>query len=96
MALSKLPADVGDENGETVIDERKIRIKPLPQKKVSKESKPAKAPVDLPVSDVGSVRRLVNFNLLQDFYIYLCFFLDFSVRYAMYKYLNVHYHSKHR
>ncbi|KAH1059859.1 hypothetical protein AAZX31_02G108200 [Glycine max] len=57
MALSKLPADVGDENGETVIDERKIRIKPLPQKKVSKESKPAKAPVDLPVSDVGSVRR---------------------------------------
>lgn len=30
VALSKLPADVGDENGETTIDERKIRIKPLP------------------------------------------------------------------
>ncbi|VAH15967.1 unnamed protein product [Triticum turgidum subsp. durum] len=29
-AVSKLPADVGDENGETVIDERKIRIRPLP------------------------------------------------------------------
>ncbi|KAG5087932.1 hypothetical protein AAZX31_01G052300 [Glycine max] len=61
MALSKLPADVGDENGETVIDERKIRIKPLPKKKVSKESKPAEAPVDLPVSDVGSVRRTSSY-----------------------------------
>ena len=30
IAVSKLPADVGDENGETVIDERKIRIRPLP------------------------------------------------------------------
>jgi len=58
MALAKLPADVGDENGETVIDERKIRIKPLPKKIASK---PARAPVDLPVSDVGSLRRLVNF-----------------------------------
>ncbi|KAG5059520.1 hypothetical protein JHK87_000549 [Glycine soja] len=61
MALSKLPADVGEENGETVIDERKIRIKPLPKKKVSKESKPAEAPVDLPVSDVGSVRRTSSY-----------------------------------
>jgi len=32
VSLSKLPADVGDENGETIIDERKTRIKPLPKK----------------------------------------------------------------
>ncbi|KDP41268.1 hypothetical protein JCGZ_15675 [Jatropha curcas] len=54
VAISKLPADVGDENGETIIDERKIRIKPLPKKTVSK---PPQAEVDLPVSDVGLVRR---------------------------------------
>ncbi|KAI4328513.1 hypothetical protein L6164_020862 [Bauhinia variegata] len=54
VALSKLPADVGDENGETIIDERKIRIKPLPKKP---GSKPPAAPSDLPVSDVGLVRR---------------------------------------
>ncbi|KAJ7523248.1 hypothetical protein O6H91_18G043300 [Diphasiastrum complanatum] len=30
VASSKLPADVGDENGETVISERKIRISALP------------------------------------------------------------------
>eukprot|EP01018_Ginkgo_biloba_P036517 Gb_02659 [translate_table: standard] len=30
IAISKLPADVGDENGETIIDERKIRISALP------------------------------------------------------------------
>ncbi|KAM7250246.1 hypothetical protein ACFE04_022129 [Oxalis oulophora] len=54
VAISKLPADVGDENGETIIDERKIRIKPLPKKIIPK---PPQAPVDLPVSDVGLVRR---------------------------------------
>ncbi|KAK3222910.1 hypothetical protein Dsin_009935 [Dipteronia sinensis] len=54
VAISKLPADVGDENGETIIDERKIRIKPLPKKIVPK---PPQAPVDLPVSDVGLTRR---------------------------------------
>ncbi|KAJ7943390.1 appr-1-p processing enzyme family protein [Quillaja saponaria] len=55
VALSKLPADVGDENGETIIDERKIRIKPLPKKNIPK---PTQAPViDLPVSDVGLARR---------------------------------------
>lgn len=59
VAISKLPSDVGDENGETIIDERKIRIKPLPKKTAPK---PPKAPVDLPVSDVGLVRRSVNFN----------------------------------
>ncbi|CAL0315215.1 unnamed protein product [Lupinus luteus] len=55
VALSKLPADVGDENGETVIDERKIRIKPLPKKNIPKP------PVDLPVSDVGLVRRTSSY-----------------------------------
>ncbi|PRQ40695.1 putative CRAL-TRIO lipid binding domain, Macro domain-containing protein [Rosa chinensis] len=54
VAMSKLPADVGDENGETIIDERKIRIKPLPKKTAPK---PPQAPVDLPVSDVGLARR---------------------------------------
>lgn len=58
MAISKLPADVGDENGETIIDERKIRIKPLPKKTAPK---PPLAPVELPVSDVGLLRRSVNF-----------------------------------
>lgn len=57
VAISKLPADVGDENGETVIDERKIRIKPLPKNTVPK---PPQAPDDPPVSDVGLVRRLVR------------------------------------
>lgn len=56
VAISKLPADVGDENGETIIDERKIRIKPLPKKTIPK---PPQAPVDLPISDVGLARRSV-------------------------------------
>ncbi|CAK8577284.1 unnamed protein product [Lathyrus sativus] len=54
VALSKLPADVGDENGETIIDERKIRIKPLPKKSVSR---PSDVAVDLPVSDIGLVQK---------------------------------------
>ncbi|GAU39778.1 hypothetical protein TSUD_220220 [Trifolium subterraneum] len=57
VTMSKLPADVGDENGENTIDERKIRIKPLPKNKVPK---PPREPVDLPLSDVGMVRRSVN------------------------------------
>ncbi|XP_045810682.1 protein GDAP2 homolog [Trifolium pratense] len=63
VAMSKLPADVGDENGETTIDERKIRIKPLPKTKVSK---PPREPVDLPVSDVGVVRRTSSYNSFLD------------------------------
>lgn len=63
MAISKLPADVGDENGETILDERKIRIQPLPKKTIPKPPQP---PADLPVSDVGLVRRLVNFNTSQN------------------------------
>ncbi|XVF43190.1 hypothetical protein PTKIN_Ptkin02bG0020600 [Pterospermum kingtungense] len=63
IAISKLPADVGDENGETIIDERKIRIKPLPKKTIPK---PPKAPVELPVSDVGLVRRNSNLDTYLD------------------------------
>ena len=51
--MLKLPADVGDENGETVIDERKIRIKPLPKKQVRRPPEP---PADVPVSDIGTIR----------------------------------------
>ncbi|XP_010532599.1 PREDICTED: protein GDAP2 homolog [Tarenaya hassleriana] len=54
VAISKLPADVGDENGETVIDERKIRIQALPNKPVDKATT---APVERPVNDLALVRR---------------------------------------
>lgn len=67
VALSKLPVDVGDENGETIIDERKIRIKPLPT--VSGSIPKALTPSeDLPISDVGlKMRRLVtSFTLTQE------------------------------
>lgn len=78
MAISKLPADVGDENGETTIDERKIRIKPLPKVKKS-APRSSQSPMDVPVSEVGLVRRLVNltyarmsaFNCVQEFWQYL-------------------------
>lgn len=88
MALSKLPADVGDENGETVINERKIRIKPLPKPR-RKIPKPPKEPVDLPVSDVGLVRRSVNFNLVRDLiFTYFIFHSRLLVSPTMYDYLN--------
>ncbi|GMI87420.1 hypothetical protein like AT1G69340 [Hibiscus trionum] len=54
VAISKLPADVGDENGETIIHERTIRIKPLPKKTIPKS---AQASAELVVSDVGLVQR---------------------------------------
>lgn len=57
LALSKLPADVGDENGETVIDERRIRIKPLPKKKTG--TRIPQISNDLPVSDAVVTRKLV-------------------------------------
>lgn len=64
IAIAKLPADVGDENGETVIDERKIRIKPLPNLKKG-IPKPPHVSMDLPVSDsIGLARRLVPANSL--------------------------------
>ncbi|GJN20747.1 hypothetical protein PR202_gb08164 [Eleusine coracana subsp. coracana] len=57
IAVSKLPADVGDENGETVIDERKIRIRPLPAGVVER------AVMDLPLSDSGSSLKRSSFKL---------------------------------
>ncbi|KAI3710418.1 hypothetical protein L2E82_40198 [Cichorium intybus] len=59
IAISKLPADVGDGNGETIIDERKIRIKPLPNVKKT-NPKPPRSSLDVPVSDLGMARRLVT------------------------------------
>lgn len=62
IAISKLPADVGDENGETVIDERKIRIKPLPNLKKN-VPKPSQTSTDLAVSNIAAARRLVSTNM---------------------------------
>ena len=90
VAISKLPADVGDENGETIIDERKIRIKPLPKKTIPK---PPQAPVELPVSDVGLVRRSVNSfmikSLIFPYFLNILFLvLDWS-NISMCRYCNV-------
>ncbi|XP_047149925.1 protein GDAP2 homolog isoform X2 [Vigna umbellata] len=62
VALTKLPADVGDENGEIIMEERKIRIKALPKRSVSR---PPEFAIDLPVSDVGLVSR--NSSYLDSF-----------------------------
>ncbi|XP_062200868.1 uncharacterized protein LOC133903483 isoform X2 [Phragmites australis] len=61
IAVSKLPADVGDENGETVIDERKIRIRPLPAGVVDRTV--TAAPIDLPLSDSGLAFKRSSFKL---------------------------------
>jgi hypothetical protein len=58
-AALKLPADVGDESGETFIDERKIRIKPLPTGD-SKTPIPALADIPLPDSGLTMRRRWVH------------------------------------
>ncbi|KAG2548783.1 hypothetical protein PVAP13_9KG216585 [Panicum virgatum] len=55
IAISKLPAHVGDENGETVIDERKIRIRPLPAGAIDRTV--TSTPLDLPLSDPGSALK---------------------------------------
>uniref|UniRef100_A0A0E0M846 Macro domain-containing protein n=1 Tax=Oryza punctata TaxID=4537 RepID=A0A0E0M846_ORYPU len=60
IAVSKLPADVGDENGETVIDERKIRIRPLPAGATDRTA--TTAPVDLPF-DSGLASKRSSFKL---------------------------------
>ncbi|KAF0898805.1 hypothetical protein E2562_011879 [Oryza meyeriana var. granulata] len=60
IAVSKLPADVGDENGETVIDERKIRIRPLPAGAVDRTA--TTAPIDLPF-DSGLASKRSSFKL---------------------------------
>ncbi|KAK8317232.1 hypothetical protein V6Z11_A13G093800 [Gossypium hirsutum] len=62
VAISKLPADVGDENGETINHERKIRIKPLPKKVIPK---PSQSPAEVPASDVGLVQRSVPVQILE-------------------------------
>ncbi|KAF3784906.1 Ganglioside-induced differentiation-associated protein 2 [Nymphaea thermarum] len=56
VSVSKLLADIGDENGDTVIDERKIRIKPLPAMSaaIPKVSSPV---LNLSVSDIGCTQR---------------------------------------
>nr|XP_043640180.1 protein GDAP2 homolog isoform X2 [Erigeron canadensis] len=56
IAVTKLPVDVGDVNGETIIDERKIRIKALPNMKKTNPKAPQTS-VDIPVSDRGLARR---------------------------------------
>ncbi|KAL5231376.1 hypothetical protein ABZP36_030152 [Zizania latifolia] len=55
IAVSKLPADVGDENGETVIDERKIRIRPLPAGAVDRTA--TAVPIDLPFDSAMTLKR---------------------------------------
>uniref|UniRef100_A0A0E0DS44 Macro domain-containing protein n=1 Tax=Oryza meridionalis TaxID=40149 RepID=A0A0E0DS44_9ORYZ len=60
IAVSKLPADVGDENGETVIDERKIRIRPLPAGATDRAA--TTAPIDLPF-DSGLASKRSSFKL---------------------------------
>jgi hypothetical protein len=55
IAVSKLPADVGDENGETIIDERKIRIRPLPAGATDRTV--AAASLDLPLDSGLALKR---------------------------------------
>jgi O-acetyl-ADP-ribose deacetylase (regulator of RNase III) len=57
VAISKLPADVGDENGETVIDERKIRIQALPNKPPPRSFP---TPLERPSTDLTLLRRNSN------------------------------------
>ncbi|KMZ57603.1 hypothetical protein ZOSMA_84G00410 [Zostera marina] len=56
VSLSKLPFDVGDENGETLINERKIRIKPLPVLPTA-TNKTTINELHFPVDDFGMARR---------------------------------------
>ncbi|KAJ4961504.1 hypothetical protein NE237_021414 [Protea cynaroides] len=65
VAVLKLPADVGDENGETILDERKIRIKPLRAVTSTAPKLPSDV-ADLPVSDVGLTMRR-NSSYLESF-----------------------------
>ncbi|KAG0457426.1 hypothetical protein HPP92_022266 [Vanilla planifolia] len=62
VAISKLPADVGDENGETVIDERKIRIKPLPVTS-STITNTSSATVDIDIHDSGLTLKRPSFHV---------------------------------
>lgn len=62
VAISKLPTDVGDENGETVIDERKIRIKPLPVLSTT-ATDTSTTSVDIPINDSALTLRRSSFHL---------------------------------
>lgn len=62
VAMSKLPADVGDENGATTIDERKIRIKPLPAVSIN-VPKALTTQSDVPLRDAGPPARRTSFRL---------------------------------
>jgi hypothetical protein len=56
IASSKLPADVGDENGETIITERKIRISGFPSIQPSSPRwSTAAIPGDVPVNNNRSI-----------------------------------------
>ncbi|XP_047958348.1 protein GDAP2 homolog isoform X2 [Salvia hispanica] len=57
LATTKLPSDVGDENGETVIDERRIRIQPLPNVKKKAVPRIPQISNEMPVSDVLPARK---------------------------------------
>ncbi|XP_047958345.1 protein GDAP2 homolog isoform X1 [Salvia hispanica] len=57
LATTKLPSDVGDENGETVIDERRIRIQPLPNVKKKAVPRIPQISNEMPVSDVLPARN---------------------------------------
>ncbi|GJR52787.1 putative ribonuclease H-like domain-containing protein [Tanacetum coccineum] len=61
ISVSKLPADVRDENGETVIDERKIRIKPLPNVKKT-IPKPPRSSLDVIIQDYALWEVIENGN----------------------------------
>ncbi|KAM0832601.1 hypothetical protein ACQ4PT_064780 [Festuca glaucescens] len=56
IASLKLPADVGDGNGEPIIDERKIRIKTLPAEAANSKY-PVPVSADMPLSGSGLTRR---------------------------------------
>ncbi|KQK23624.1 hypothetical protein BRADI_1g75010v3 [Brachypodium distachyon] len=56
IASVKLPADVGDENGEPIIDERKIRIKTLPAEATNSKYA-VSPPADIPLAGSGLTRR---------------------------------------
>jgi hypothetical protein len=79
IAALKLPADVGDENGETVIDERKIRIKPLP---AGDGKAPIPALAYIPLPDSGLMKRMR--------WVYKCMYF-FSVLLAERNYLKERY-----
>lgn len=64
VARSKLPADVGDENGETIIDERKIRIKPLPVAPAVTTPRGPSTDIDIPINDSAlTLRNRNSFHL---------------------------------